>query len=395
MPNNTPPNAPKVGVRDELNVRARDLFKVSSLTRLPSNLAAARRFMNALNWKAAQADVENELTHKVAILGLANSGKSTLFNTLRGAYTSPVSAEAGTTKTLMRGTFGPFALIDTPGHLPDVQDEAVSEAAAVVYLLDATAGLRAQDSALIANLRLSQKPLVVALNKSDTLKGSPDEAAAEAAARLHIPDVIPISARSGDNVGEELIPALIETSPEAALALGRELPRYRREAAQKLVRNATLVSLAAGLEPIPLVDIPILLGNQIRLVMRLAALYNEPLVAGPTRELMLTVATGLAFRYLAEEAAKVVPFGGDLVSGAIAAAGTWSLGQVAVEYFEGGKQLSRRQLNQLFGRLYQRYRDENIGVQVRREEVAGRGRALPAADASTSGVPGTESLASS
>ncbi len=382
MANDAPPNTPKVGVRDELNVRARDLFKLSNLTKLPSNLATARRFMNVLNWKAAQADVEQELSHKVAILGLANSGKSTLFNTLRGAYTSPVSAEAGTTKALVRGSFGPFALIDTPGHLPDVQDEAVSEAAAVVYLLDATTGLRAQDSALIAKLRMSQKPLVVALNKSDTLKNNADEAAAEAAARLHIPDVIPISARSGDNVGEELIPAIIETSPEAALALGRELPRYRREAAQKLVRNATLVSLAAGLEPIPLVDIPILLSNQIRLVMRLAALYNEPLVGGPTRELMATVAAGLAFRYLAEELAKMVPFGGDLVSGAIAAAGTWSLGQVAVEYFEGGKQLSRKQLNDLFARLYRRYRDENIGAKVRQEEAAGRLAAHPSADAS-------------
>ena len=377
MPNDSQPTKPKGSARAELGVRARDLFKLSNLARLPSNLTTARRFMNALNWKTAREDIERELRHKVAILGLANSGKSTLFNTLRGSYTSQVSPEAGTTKMLVRGSFGPFALIDTPGHLPDLQDEAVEESAAVVYLLDATAGLRPQDSALIAKLRMSGKPLVVALNKSDMLKGDADEAAAEAAARLHLTDVIPISARTGDNIGVELIPAIIETSPEAALALGRELPRYRREAAQKLVRNATLLSLAAGLEPIPLIDIPILLGNQVRLVMRLAALYNEPLTTGPTRELMLTVGTGLAFRYLAEEAAKAVPFGGDLVSGAIAAAGTWALGQVAVEYFEGGKQLSRKQLNMLFNRLYRRYREENIGAKVREEEASVRVHALP------------------
>ena len=394
MPNDSQPPKPKGKARAELGVRARDLFKLSNLTRLPSNLATARRFMNALNWKAAQQDIEKELQHKVAILGLANSGKSTLFNTLRGAYTSPVSAEAGTTKMLVRGSFGPFALIDTPGHLPDLQDEAVAEAAAVVYLLDATAGLRPQDAALIARLRLSEKPLVIALNKSDMLKGGADEAAAEAAARLHVTDVIPISARTGDNIGEELIPALIETSPEAALALGRELPRFRREAAQKLVRNATLLSLVAGLEPIPFVDIPILLSNQVRLVMRLAALYNEPLVAGPARELMLTVAAGLAFRYVAEEAAKAVPFGGDLVSGAIAAAGTWALGQVAVEYFEGGKQLSRKQLNALFSRFYRRYREEHIGARVREEE-AGLRRTAPLLPSSASAPerPATEGRA--
>src|SRR5262249_21443517 len=178
-----------------------------------------------------------------------------------------------------------------------------------------------------------------------------------------------------------LIPAIIDTSPEAALTLGRELPIYRRTAANKLVRNAALFSLVAGLEPIPLIDIPILLSNQVRLVMRLAALYNEPLIAGPTRELMLTVAAGLAFRYLAEEAAKAVPFGGDLVSGAIAGAGTWALGQMAVEYFEGGKKLTRRQLNELFNRFYRRFREENLAEKLRQEEAPARVRRVASAQA--------------
>ena len=307
--------------RGRLGVRARDVFTFSNLTRLPSNLAVARKFLNVLDWKAAQSAIESELGHKVALLGLANSGKSTLFNQLRGGYLSAVSAREGTTKTLVRGALGPFSLIDTPGHLPQLQEEAVEEAAAIVYLLDATKGIRAQDIAIINQLRASNKPLVIALNKCDTLKADADEAAANAAAHLHVSDVIPISARTGENVGEELIPAIIETSPEAALTLGRELPRYRRQAAQKIVRSSSMVALVAGMEPIPLVDIPILLGNQVRMTMRIAALYNEPLAGKPTRELIATIAGGLVFRYIAEEAAKAVPFGGDLVAGAIAAAG--------------------------------------------------------------------------
>lgn len=354
--------------RNQLGARARDVFSLSNLAKLPSNLATVRRFVNAVNWKSAQEDIEDELRHKIAILGLANSGKSTLFNALRGSYSSAVSSEAGTTKTLVRGDFGPFALIDTPGHIPDLQQDAVEEASAIVYLLDASQGVRDQDARLIAKLRLSDKPLVVALNKSDILREGADEAAAEAAARLHVTDVIPVSARTGENIGEELIPAIIETSPEAALALGRNLPQYRRNAANKVVRSATWLSLVAGLEPIPLVDIPILLGNQVRMVMRIAALYNEPISGKPTRELFATVAGGLVFRYLAEEAAKVVPFGGDLVSGAIAAAGTWSLGQVAIEYFEGGKKLTGRQLSDMFRRFYRRYREENIQKQIVAQE---------------------------
>ncbi|HZC78028.1 MAG TPA: DUF697 domain-containing protein, partial [Ktedonobacterales bacterium] len=274
------------------------------------------------------------------------------------------------TKQLVRGGFGPFTLIDTPGHIPDLQESAYKEASAVIYLLDATQGIRAQDYALISKVRQDDKPLVVALNKADRLRDSADDVSAEAAARLHVADVIPISARDGDNVAEELIPALIDASPNAALAIGRELPQFRRDAAKKIVRTATLVSLAAGLEPIPLVDIPILLGNQIRMVLRIAAVYNEPLSARHARELMATVAGGLALRYLAEEAAKAVPFGGDLVAGAIAAAGTWTLGQVAIEYFEGGKKLSRSQLNDLFARYYHRYREEGVDRKLIESEAA-------------------------
>jgi small GTP-binding protein len=360
-----------------MGARARDIFTISNLARLPSNLATVRKFINVMNWKAAQEEIAQELGHRVAILGMANSGKSTLFNTLRGTHTSPVSAEEGTTKTLVRGQFGPFALIDTPGHLPDLQNEAIEEAAAIVYLLDASQGIRPGDVAAVTKLRNDDKPLVVALNKSDMLRDSADEAAAEAAARLHISDVIPISGKTGENIGPELIPAIIETSPEAALALGRMLPQYRRDAADRIVRHATLFNLVAGMEPIPLIDIPVLLSTQIRMVFRVAALYNEPLGSRPTRELIVTIAGGLFFRYLAEEAAKAMPFGGDLVSGAIAGAGTWALGHVAIEYFEGGKQLTAAQMREMFARFYRRYREEN--------PEAGRTTLTPARDVVVAG----------
>src|SRR5260370_8796647 len=171
--------------------------------------------------------------------------------------------------------------------------------------------------------------------------------------------VIPISARTGENIVEELIPAMIEASPEAALIIGHELPAFRREAAQRIIRNATLVSLAAGLQPIPLIDIPILLGTQIRLVLRLAALYGEPLDSANAmkhaRELIATMVGSLGLRFLAEQAAKAVPFGGDFVAGAIAGAATWSIGQVALEYYEGGKQIKPNRIRHLYTNSYRAF----------------------------------------
>ncbi len=347
----------------KLGDRVKSLFTVSSalslLAGVPSNLATVRKFMSAVDWRAAQEEIAGDLEGKIAIIGMPNSGKSTLFNTLEGKYRSFVSPEAGATTEFVRGSFGPFALIDTPGHLPSLQEEAIHEASAVLYLIDATQGVRPRDAEVIQRLRDGEKPFVVALNKTDLVPGDVDEAAARVAARLHVTDVTPISAQSGDNVAEELIPSLINTSPEVALMLGRMLPQYRRSAANKLVRTATLISLAAGLQPIPLVDIPILLSNQVRMILRVAAVYGEPVSAQHLRELVATVAGGLAMRYLAEEVAKIAPFGGDLISGAIAAGGTYALGQVAIEYFERGKQLSSKQINDLFKGYYRRYREEH------------------------------------
>ncbi len=342
---------------NRFNVNPRRLFSFSMLAGIPSNLALARKFMNSVNWKIAQEEIAEEIRRKVAIIGLPNSGKSTLFNTLQGKYVSPVSPVEGTTTSNVRGAFGPFTLIDTPGHIPEMQREAIEEAAVTIYMLDAGEGMRPRDYEMVEQLRKTEKPFTVALNKCDLIGEAADEAAARAAARLHVKDVIPISARDGANVSEELIPALIDASPEAAIVLGRQLPQFRREAANKLVRSATLIALAAGLQPVPLVDIPILLGNQIRLVLRVAAVYGEPMNAQHMRELVATIAGGLFMRYLAEEAAKAMPFGGDLVAGAIAAAATWSIGQVAIEYFESGKKLTPSQINASFKRFYRRYRE--------------------------------------
>jgi small GTP-binding protein len=368
-------------------VGAGNLLSVSNLTRLPANIALIRKFMGLTNWKNFHEEIQGEMQRKVALVGLPNTGKSTLFNTLRGGRFSAVSAEAGTTTTLVRGAFGPFALIDTPGHLRDMQEDAVKESAMVVLLLDATRGLRKDDHALLNDLRKTGKPMVVALNKVDTLRSGtdPDDVAAEMAARLGVPDVIPIAARDGTNVGEELVPALIDASPDAALAIGLALPAFRRDAAEKVVRNATLVSLAAGMEPIPLLDIPILLGNQIRLVLRVAAIYGEPMTTQHVRELGATLVGGLALRYLGEQAAKLVPVGGDMVAGAIAAAGTWAMGQVAIEYFENGKRFSAKQLRERFTKYYERFREQRMDRQL--VATAARPSARPALHATAPITP--------
>ncbi|GAC1430609.1 MAG: hypothetical protein PVS3B3_07040 [Ktedonobacteraceae bacterium] len=356
---------------------------ISTLKNLPANIGMVQGFMKAANWKQAQDEVLQGLNNTVVIVGQPNTGKSTLFNKLKGQTLSQVSPQEGTTRTLVRTDFGPFTLVDTPGidapgSLSDIAKAGLDQASVIVFLIDASKGIQAKDRELYAMIAAQKKPTIVAVNKVDTLKGGEgaDQFATEIAVALGAVGVIPISATKGTNIVEELVPALIEASPEAALVIGRELPAFRRDAAQRIIRNATLVSLAAGLEPIPFVDIPILLGTQIRLVLRLAALYGEPMNSADTvrhaRELIVTMASGLGLRLLAEQAAKAVPFGGDLVAGLIAAAASWSIGEVALEYYEGGKKLSASTIRQRTNDLFHRFRRDNT-VEGLRNEASSNG----------------------
>lgn len=345
---------------------------ITALKNLPTNITMVQGLMKAVNWKLAQEEVLQGLNNTIVIVGQPNTGKSSLFNKIKGQMLSPISPQAGTTRTLVRTDFGPFVLVDTPGHLPDVMESGMHQASVIVFLIDASKGVQSQDRELYETIKKLNKPTVIAVNKVDTLKGGEggDQFATETAVLLGTPGVIPISAKTGKNIAEELIPTIIDASPEAALAIGRELPAFRRESAQRIIRNAMFVSLAAGLEPIPFIDIPVLIGTQVRLVLRIAALYGEPLESEDTmhhaRELIATMAGGLGMRYLAEQAAKIVPFGGDLIAGAIAGAATWSIGQVALEYYEGGKQLQTGRLRQLYRSFYYRFRRANEPEELHR-----------------------------
>ena len=82
---------------------------------LPRRLADIRRLFEALEWDKLSLSVEAEAHARLAVVGPVNSGKSTLFNRIKGRKVSAVKAVPGTTKGLVMEDVGPFLLVDTPG----------------------------------------------------------------------------------------------------------------------------------------------------------------------------------------------------------------------------------------------------------------------------------------
>ena len=85
------------------------------MTTLPTRLADIRGLFEAFEWDKLSFQVEKEAQARLAIVGPVNSGKSTLFNRIKGRKVSSVQAVPGTTKGLVTETFGPCTLVDTPG----------------------------------------------------------------------------------------------------------------------------------------------------------------------------------------------------------------------------------------------------------------------------------------
>jgi small GTP-binding protein len=343
------------------------------MPKIPTSLKDIRTFLLAIDWLKWEEEIRQEMRARVAIVGPVNSGKSTLFNLLYGRAVSPVSAVPGTTRTLLQEEIGPFVVIDTPGFgevdgvdSADIAQQGLAGADVAVLVLDAAAGVRQGDYELYRQLLATGKPVLLTLNKIDLIGSDLLRVLDDLTNKLGIRP-IPISAKTGQNVATVLVPRLIDAQPNLAVAIGRALPAYRRQAANGAIRVAVAWAGAIGAEPIPGVDIPLLIANQVRLVLRLAAIYGEPISVENARELVATIVSGVALRYLAEEAAKALPGPGWIISGSIAAAGTWAMGRVAVEYFESGKQLSPLQMRQLYQRLASR--GQGVGRQVNKEGV--------------------------
>jgi len=154
-------------------------------------------------------------------------------------------------------------------------------------------------------------------------------------------DVLPL--RPGEGFPfEELGRRLAAKDESVAVALAARLPALRRGVVDALVARVARQNAAiAAAVFIPGVDFPVLTLNQLRLVLRIAAAYGEEIDAERLPEILGVVGTALGFRALARQALGVIPIAGWAVQGAVAYAGTRTLGEAAIRYFENGPLRSR------------------------------------------------------
>ena len=148
----------------------------------------------------------------IALVGRPNVGKSTLFNRLTKSRDAIVADFAGLTRDRHYGNGKQgrheFIVIDTGGFEPDAETgiysemakqtrQAVAEADVVLFVVDARAGLSAQDHDIGTYLRKLGKPCVLVANKAEGMKeGSQLVDFYE----LGLGEVLPVSAAHGQGI---------------------------------------------------------------------------------------------------------------------------------------------------------------------------------------------------
>ena len=153
----------------------------------------------------------------VAVVGRPNVGKSTLFNKLIGQRLSIVEDTPGVTRDRIyaKGEWRDrsFMLVDT-GGIETVTDDvilkqmrrqaelAIERADVIVLVTDVRCGVTADDSAVASMLQKSGKPVVLAVNKCDSIGEPPMEL--YEFYNLGIGDPFPISAAHGHGTGDML-----------------------------------------------------------------------------------------------------------------------------------------------------------------------------------------------
>ena len=172
----------------------------------------------------------------VAIVGRPNVGKSTFFNRMIQRREAIVDAVSGVTRDRHYGKSDwngkEFSLIDTGGYVigsDDIFEKeidrqvelAIDEADAIVFMVDAEAGVTGMDEEVATMLRKVEKPVFLVVNKVDNAARLEDAVEFYA---LGLGEYYPVSSINGSGTGE-LLDALVEVLPDRP-AEEDNLPRF-------------------------------------------------------------------------------------------------------------------------------------------------------------------------
>ncbi|MBO1869434.1 GTPase Era [Lachnoanaerobaculum sp. Marseille-Q4761] len=156
----------------------------------------------------------------VALIGRPNVGKSTLMNTLIGQKIAITSNKPQTTRNRIQTVFtderGQIVFLDTPGihkaknklgeYMVKVSTRTLRDVDMVLWLIEPNTFIGEGDEHIFEILSNVEVPVILAINKMDSLKQKEDMLAviAKYSSKMKFAEVVPVSALKGTNTDKLL-----------------------------------------------------------------------------------------------------------------------------------------------------------------------------------------------
>ncbi|MHB1352822.1 MAG: ribosome biogenesis GTPase Der [Thiobacillus sp.] len=203
----------------------------------------------------------------LVLVGRPNVGKSTLFNRLTGTRDALVHDLPGMTRDRHygRGRIGgkPYLVVDTGGLEPVAKDgilaemarqtlQAIDEADAIIFMVDARAGLTPQDKVIADRLRRVSSPVLLAVNKAEGMNRAVVTAEFH---ELGLGEPLAISGAHGDGIADLVAEALAPFPEEEAEDEDFGVPKIAL-VGRPNVGKSTLVNALVGAERVIAFDQP-------------------------------------------------------------------------------------------------------------------------------------------
>jgi predicted GTPase len=135
----------------------------------------------------------------------------------------------------------------------------------------------------------------------------------------------------------------------------------KKKAARKIVGTISAMAAIIGIEPIPFADMPILTALQAMMIMAIAYISGREINRESAGEFIGAIGANLGIAFAVREgvrsAVKVIPAAGSVISGAVAGAVTYGIGQAGIAYFIEGKDLKKAK--QVFEQGKRQFRKKN------------------------------------
>ena len=195
----------------------------------------------------------------VTLIGRPNVGKSTLMNYLIGQKIAITSNKPQTTRnriqTVLTTDEGQIVFVDTPGihkaknklgeYMVNVAEKTLNEVDVVLWLVEPTTFIGAGEQHIAKQLQRVKTPVILVINKVDSVKREEILPAVAAYKDIYdFADIVPVSARSGDNT-DELLRVIMKYLPYGPQFYDEDTvtDQPERQIVAELIREKALHSL--------------------------------------------------------------------------------------------------------------------------------------------------------